>query len=165
MSEIPIEELQPAPDFILPAIGSDAIVKKGQVQLSALRGHTVVLYFYPKDDTPGCTVEACSFRDANHEMQKRGTVVLGVSPDSVDSHKKFVEKYSLSFPLLSDTDKSVAKLYGAFGEKSMYGKKYMGILRSTFLIDKEGIVRKVWSKVKTDGHASEVLATIEALHL
>jgi len=165
MSDTLVKELQPAPDFTLPAIGNETVVKDGKVHLSTLRGKNIVLYFYPKDDTPGCTTQACSFRDANHEIQNRGIVVLGVSPDSVESHKKFVEKYGLSFPLLSDTDKSVAKLYGAYGEKSLYGKKYMGVLRSTFLIDKDGIVRKIWPKVKPDGHASEVLAAIEALEL
>ncbi len=165
MSDTLVKELQPAPDFILPAVGSEMIVKDGQVNLSALRGKNIVLYFYPKDDTPGCTKEACSFRDANHEMQKRGVIVLGVSTDNVNSHKKFVEKYGLPFPLLSDTDTNISRLYGAYGEKSMYGKKYMGVLRSTFLIDKEGIVRKIWSTVKPDNHASEVLATIEALQL
>jgi thioredoxin-dependent peroxiredoxin len=165
MTNTEIKEQQPAPDFNLPAVGSDDVVKNGHVQLSALRDRTVVLYFYPKDDTPGCTKEACSFRDANHEIQKRGVVVLGVSADDVDSHKQFAEKYGLPFPLLSDTDTSVAKLYGAYGEKSMFGKKYTGILRSTFLIDKDGTVRKVWATVKPDDHANEVLETIEALQL
>ncbi|HTD19031.1 MAG TPA: thioredoxin-dependent thiol peroxidase [Ktedonobacteraceae bacterium] len=160
-----VKEQQSAPDFTLPAIGSDDVVKDGQVQLSALRGHTTVLYFYPKDDTPGCTKEACSFRDANREMQKRGAVVLGVSTDSVASHQKFAEKYGLSYPLLSDTDATVAQLYGAYGEKNMYGKKYLGVNRETFLIDKDGVVRKIWHKVKPDDHASEVLSTIEELHL
>src|ERR1700720_967918 len=107
MSDTLIKELQPAPDFTLPAIGSETIVKNGQVQLSALRGHITVLYFYPKDDTPGCTAEACSFRDANQEMQKRGIVVLGVSADDISSHQKFAKKYGLSFPLLSDNETSV----------------------------------------------------------
>src|ERR1700733_5406603 len=104
MSDTLIKELQPAPDFVLPAIGSDEIVKDGQVQLSALSGHNIVLYFYPKDDTPGCTAEACSFRDANHLMQKKGVVVLGVSADDIPSHQKFADKYGLPFPLLADTD-------------------------------------------------------------
>src|SRR2546425_7391491 len=165
MSNTEVKELQPAPDFTLPAIGSDDVVKNGQVQLSALRGHTIVLYFYPKDDTPGCTKEACSFRDANHEMQKRGIVVLGVSTDSVDSHKKFAEKHGLPFPLLSDTDAAVSQLYGVWKEKNLYGKKVLGVIRETFLIDKDGIVRKIWHKVKPDEHASEVLETVEALGL
>lgn len=165
MSDTEIKEQQPAPDFTLPAVGSDDIVKDGQVHLQDLEGRTVVLYFYPKDDTSGCTKEACSFRDANHEIQKRGVVVLGVSPDNVDSHKKFAGKYGLPFPLLADTDTSVSRLYGVYGEKSMYGKKYLGVFRSTFLIDKSGTIRKVWSTVKPDDHANEVLATIEALQL
>jgi len=165
MSDTEIKEPQPAPDFTLPAVGSDDVVKDGQVHLQDLEGRTVVLYFYPKDDTSGCTKEACSFRDANHEIQKRGVVVLGVSPDNVDSHKKFAEKYGLPFPLLADTDTSVSRLYGVYGEKSMYGKKYLGVFRSTFLIDKSGTIRKVWSTVKPDDHANEVLATIEALQL
>jgi Peroxiredoxin len=165
MSNTQVEELQPAPDFILPAIGSDDVVKNGQVQLSALFGHSLVLYFYPKDDTPGCTKEACSFRDANHLMQQRGIVVLGVSVDSIASHKKFAEKFGLPFPLLADTDKTVAQLYGVWKEKNMYGRKYMGINRETFLIDKDGIVRKIWHKVSPAKHADEVLAAVEALGL
>lgn len=160
-----VQENQPAPDFTLPAVGSEDVVKNGQVHLRDLREHTVVLYFYPKDDTPGCTKEACSFRDANREMQKRGIVVLGVSTDSVDSHKKFAEKYGLSFPLLADVDTTVSQLYGVYGEKNLYGRKYMGVSRETFLIDKDGIVRKVWPKVKPDDHAQEVLDSIESLGL
>ena len=165
MSDTEIKELQSAPDFTLPAIGADDIAKNGQIHLGDLKGHDVVLYFYPKDDTPGCTAEACSFRDANHLMQKRGVVVLGVSADDLASHQKFAEKYGLPFPLLADTDTTVAQLYGVWKEKNMYGKKYMGINRETFLIDKEGVVRKVWAKVKADQHAQEVLDTIEALGL
>lgn len=165
MSDMEIKESQPAPDFTLPAIGSDDVVKDGQVQLSALRNHVTVLYFYPKDDTPGCTAEACSFRDANHVMQKQGIVVLGVSADDLSSHQKFSEKYGLSFPLLADTDTKVSQLYGVWKEKNMYGKKYMGVNRETFLIDKDGVVRKIWHKVKADGHAQEVLDTIESLGL
>jgi peroxiredoxin Q/BCP len=160
-----IQELQPAPDFILPAIGSDDVVKNGQVQLSSLINRIAVIYFYPRDDTPGCTVEACSFRDANQVMQQRGIVVLGVSKDSISSHQKFADKYGLTFPLLADTDTTVAQLYGAYGEKSNYGKTYMGVIRKTFLIDKEGIVRKIWHKVKPEGHAKEVLDTVEELRL
>jgi len=165
MSDTEIKELEPAPDFTLPAIGSDNVVKDGQVQLSALRGHTIVLYFYPKDDTPGCTAEACSFRDANHVMQKRGIVVLGVSADDVASHKKFANKYGLQYPLLADTDTAVSQLYGVWKEKNYYGKTYMGVNRETFLIDKDGIVRKVWPKVKAAEHAQEVLEAIESLGL
>jgi peroxiredoxin Q/BCP len=165
MSNTQVQELQHAPDFTLPAIGSDDVVKDSQVQLSALRNHVTVLYFYPKDDTPGCTVEACSFRDTNHVMQQRGIVVLGVSKDSISSHQKFADKYGLPFPLLADTDTTVSQLYGAYGEKSSYGKTYMGVIRKTFLIDKDGIVRKIWHKVKPEGHANEVLEAIEELHL
>ncbi len=165
MSDTEIKELQSAPDFTLPAIGSDNVVKDGQVRLSALRGHTIVLYFYPKDDTPGCTAEACSFRDADHEMQKRGVVVLGISADGIPSHQKFADKYGLSFPLLADTDTTVSQLYGVWKEKNYAGKKYMGVNRETFLIDKDGIVRKIWPKVRAAEHAQEVLETIESLGL
>src|SRR5207244_12782051 len=132
----------------------------GQVRLEELRGRTTVLYFYPKDDTPGCTKEACSFRDANREMQKHGVVVLGVSTDSVASHQKFADKYGLSFPLLSDTDAHVAQLYDVYKEKSMYGKTFMGVNRSTFLIDKDGIVRTIWHTVKPDAQPDEVQQVI-----
>jgi peroxiredoxin Q/BCP len=165
LNDTAIQEQQPAPDFMLPAVGSDDIVKNGQVHLADLKGHTIVLYFYPKDDTPGCTAEACSFRDANREMQKRGVVVLGVSADSIESHQKFADKYGLPYPLLADTDTTVSQLYGVWKEKNMYGKTYMGINRETFLIDKDGIVRKVWPKVKAAEHAQEVLETIESLGL
>ncbi len=165
MNNAEVKEREPAPDFTLPAVGSSDVVKNGQVHLADLKGRTVVLYFYPKDDTPGCTAEACSFRDANHEMQKRGVVVLGVSADSVESHKKFAGKYGLPFPLLADTDTTVSQLYGVWKEKEYAGKKYMGINRETFLIDKDGIVRKVWPKVKAAEHAQEVLETVEALGL
>jgi len=165
MSDTQVKESQPAPNFTLPAIGSDDVVKNGQVQLSALHNRVVVLYFYPKDDTPGCTAEACSFRDANHEMQKRGIVVLGISADDLASHQKFAEKYGLPFPLLADTDTTVSQLYGVWKEKNMYGRKYMGVNRETFLIDKDGIVRKIWHKVKAAEHAQEVLDAIESLGL
>ena len=165
MSNTQVQESQPAPDFTLPAIGSDDVVKDGQVQLSALRKYVTVLYFYSKDDTPGCTAEACSFRDANQMMQQRGIVVLGVSKDNIGSHQKFADKYSLPFPLLADTDTTVSQLYGAYGEKTNYGRTYMGVLRKTFLIDKEGILRKIWHTVKPEGHAKDVLETIEELQL
>ncbi|GCE24855.1 putative peroxiredoxin bcp [Dictyobacter alpinus] len=165
MSEKEIQEQQSAPDFTLPAVGNEEIVKDGKVHLEDLKGHNVVLYFYPKDDTPGCTAEACSFRDADHEMQKRGIVVLGVSADNIASHQKFAAKYGLSFPLLADTDTTVSQLYGVWKERNMYGKKFMGVNRETFLIDKEGVVRKIWPKVKAEGHAQEVLDTVESLHL
>src|SRR5260370_12362141 len=121
MSNTEVKELQPAADFTLPAIGSDDVVKNGQVQLSALRNHVIVLYFYPKDDTPGCTAEACSFRDANHDMQKRGIVVLGVSADDLSSHQKFAEKYGLPFPLLADTDTTLPQLYAFSYPSTFYG--------------------------------------------
>ena len=165
MSDTEVKESQQAPDFTLAAIGPEDVVKNNQIHLSDLRGKSIVLYFYPKDDTPGCTAEACSFRDADHEMQKRGVIVLGMSTDSIASHQKFADKYGLSFPLLSDADTTVSQRYGVWKEKNMYGKKYMGVTRETFLIDKEGIVRKVWSKVKAEGHAQEVLDTIESLGL
>lgn len=165
MNDSVIQEHQPAPDFTLPAIGSDDIVKDGHVHLADLKGKTVVLYFYPKDDTPGCTKEACSFRDANHLMLKRGIVVLGVSADNLPSHQRFAKKFSLPFPLLADTDTNVSQLYGVWKEKNLYGRKYLGVNRETFLIDKDGIVRKVWPKVKADQHAQEVLEAIESLGL
>lgn len=165
MSDTAVTESHPAPDFTLPAIGSPDVVKDGNVQLSTLRNHVVVLYFYPRDDTPGCTAEACSFRDANREMQKRGVIVLGVSADDIKSHQKFADKYGLPYPLLADTDITVSQLYGVWQEKNYAGKKYTGINRETFLIDKDGIVRKVWPKVKAAEHAQEVLETIESLGL
>lgn len=146
-----------APAFALTADDGHA------VRLSDLRGRPVVLYFYPKDDTPGCTKQACSFRDAWDDVGKAGALVFGVSPDSVASHQKFRAKYRLPFPLLSDPDHRVADVYGAWGEKSMYGKKYQGILRTTFLIDGAGTVRRVFEKVKPEGHAEEVLAAIQQL--
>jgi len=123
----------------------------------------VVLYFYPKDDTSGCTVEACEFRDSWRTVQGLGAVVLGVSPDSAASHQKFKKKYTLPFPLLADQDHSVAEAYGAWGEKSMYGRKYQGILRTTYLIDAKGTIAKVFEKVKPKGHAGEVLEALETM--
>jgi peroxiredoxin Q/BCP len=152
-----IEEGKKAPDFKLTS--SDG----GEVRLKDLRGKTVVLYFYPKDDTPGCTREACAFRDSQAALKRKGAVVLGVSGDSVSSHEKFRDKYSLNFPLLSDPDRAVAKKYGAWGEKVMYGKKTVGTIRSTFVIDGEGVVRKVFPRVKVDGHADRVLEAVEGL--
>jgi peroxiredoxin Q/BCP len=160
-----VQEQQSAPDFTLPAEGNEPAIVDGKLHLADLRGKPVVLYFYPKDDTPGCTAEACSFRDANHELQRRGVVVLGISKDTLSSHKKFASKYQLPYPLLSDTDAQVAQEYGVYSEKSMYGKKFMGVDRSTFLIDKDGIVRRVWHKVKPENHANEVLEAVEALNL
>lgn len=162
---IKVHEQEPAPDFTLPAVGMDSEIVDGKLHLNDLKGHTVVLYFYPKDNTPGCTMESCSFRDANHEMQKRGIKVLGVSADDLSSHQQFAEAYNLPFPLLSDTDVQVSQAYGVYGERNLYGKKFMGINRVTFLIDKEGIVRKVWPRVKPEGHAEEVLRTVDLLQL
>ena len=134
-----------------------------KVRLSDLIGSPVVLYFYPKDDTPGCTKEACAFRDHSQELKKAGAVVLGVSPDSVESHVKFRDKYDLNFPLLADPDHKVAEKYGAWREKNMYGKKSMGIQRSTFVIAGDGKVAKLWKRVKVDGHDDQVLAALAEL--
>jgi len=144
-----------APDFTLPADGG------GEVSLSDYRGRRVVLYFYPKDNTPGCTTEACNFRDDYSQIIAAGAAVLGVSPDSVKSHDKFKLKLSLPFALLSDPDHKVAEMYGAWGEKKMRGKTYMGIIRSTFIIDEEGRIIKVFPKVKVKTHSQEVLAVLE----
>lgn len=152
-----IEAGQAAPDFTLQADDGRT------VQLSALRGKPVVLYFYPKDDTPGCTREACAFRDRQSELTSRGVTVLGVSPDTVQSHTKFKHKYSLNFPLLADPGHQVAEAYGAWREKTLYGKKSMGIQRSTFLIDAHGTVQKAWKAVKVDGHDQAVLDAVSAL--
>jgi peroxiredoxin Q/BCP len=133
------------------------------VALRDLRGRPVVLYFYPKDDTPGCTREACAFRDARAKLRKSGAVLLGVSPDSAESHRRFRDKYKLNFPLLADTDKAVAKRYGAYGDKVLYGRKLKGMIRSTFVIDAEGVVRKVFPRVRVDGHDEQVLAALQEL--
>jgi peroxiredoxin Q/BCP len=128
------------------------------VSLSDFAGKTVILYFYPKDDTPGCTTQACSFRDSHAAFKKQGSVVLGVSPDNGKSHVKFIEKFSLPFPLLSDADHKIAEAYGVWVEKSMYGRKYMGMERSTFVIDPAGKLRAIYRKVKPAEHIAEVLA-------
>jgi peroxiredoxin Q/BCP len=151
-----IQRGDPAPDFELPADDG------GRVRLGDLKGRRVILYFYPKDDTSGCTTQACELRDALPRIDEKGAVVLGVSPDPVSSHQKFRDKYSLNFPLLSDPDHQVSDAYGVWKEKSMYGRKYWGIERSTFIIDEEGVVADVWRKVKPKGHADrveEILAT------
>ena len=148
-----------APDF-------EALSDSGKtIKLSDFRGKRVVLYFYPKDSTPGCTTQACGFRDSYPTVEKRKAVVLGVSPDGVASHQKFKTNQKLPFPLVVDQDHAIAEAYGVWGEKSMYGKKYMGVNRETFLIDKDGIVRKAWHKVKPEDHANEVLETVDALNL
>ncbi len=133
-----------------------------QVSLKDLSGKDVILYFYPKDDTPGCTKEACGFRDLWKQIQKRGAVVLGVSPDSAEKHQKFRAKYKLPFSLLSDPDRAVMTKYGAFGEKTMYGKKVTGVIRSTVWIGKDGVVRKHWARVaKAETHPAQVLEALE----
>jgi peroxiredoxin Q/BCP len=146
-----------APDFTLPADDGS------KVKLSDLRGKPVVLYFYPRDDTPGCTREACSFRDRKSDMEQLGAAVLGVSPDNVASHQKFRDKHQLNFPLLADAEHKVAEKYGAWREKVRFGKKSMGIQRSTYLIDSAGVIRKVWKKVDVDGHDEQVLAALREL--
>lgn len=145
-----------APDFTLLADGGS------EVTLSDYRGKKVVLYFYPKDNTSGCTTEACNFRDDHSEIVAAGAAVLGVSPDTVTSHDKFKVKYQLPFALLSDPDHEVADMYGAWGEKTMYGKTHMGILRSTFIIDEDGKILKVFPKVKPSEHSQQVLAVLKA---
>jgi len=146
---------QKAPDF---TVLNDAGEK---TKLSELKGKKVVLYFYPKDDTPGCTAEACAFRDGIKEIKKRGAIVLGVSADSVESHKKFKSKFDLNFPLLADTDKKIIESYGVWKEKSMYGKKYMGIERTTFVIDEQGKIAHIFPKVKVQEHYDEVISALE----
>ena len=146
-----------APDFTLPTDGGSSVT------LSALKGRTVILYFYPKDDTSGCTAEACSFQEALPDFSGAGAVVIGVSKDSPSRHDKFKAKYSLGFTLASDEEGRVCEAYGVWVEKSMYGRKYFGIERSTFLIDGQGRIARVWRKVKVNGHAAEVLAAARAL--
>jgi peroxiredoxin Q/BCP len=146
-----------APDFEL------ASTSGGTQSLKHYRGNMVVLYFYPKDDTPGCTVEACEFGKQNLKLKKSGAVLLGVSPDGVESHQKFIKKFKLPFVLLADVGHKVAQRYGVWVEKNMYGKKYMGVQRATFLIDASGKIIKIWPKVKAEGHAAEVLAAIKML--
>ena len=143
-----------APDFTLESDGS------GPVSLSDFRGKKVVLYFYPKDDTPGCTTEACSFRDDYSEISAAGAVVLGVSPDSIKSHRNFKNKYELPFLLLSDPDHKVADMYGAWGPKQMMGKSYVGIIRSTFVINEAGQIMRAFPKVDVKQHSQEVLAVL-----
>ncbi len=134
-----------------------------KIRLSDLSGAPVVLYFYPKDDTPGCTRQACAFRDMHSQLAQAGAVVLGVSPDDRNSHIQFRDKHALNFPLLVDADHKIAEKYGAWREKNMYGKKSMGIQRSTYLIDATGKVAKVWKRVQVDGHDAQVLQAVKAL--
>jgi thioredoxin-dependent peroxiredoxin len=134
--------------------------KREEVRLKDFKGKKVVLYFYPKDDTPGCTKEACSFENKLGVIKKKGAVILGVSADSTASHEKFAEKNGLSFPLISDEDKSIIKSYGVWKQKSMYGRKYLGIERTTFIIDEKGRLKNIYRKVKVNGHSEEVLAAL-----
>jgi peroxiredoxin Q/BCP len=147
----------PAPTFQLPSTEGKTL------SLKNFKGKNVVLYFYPKDDTPGCTKEACSFRDFNDELQKEGAVVLGVSTDSVESHDKFKSKYSLNFPLLADPTADVAKMYGVWKEKNMYGRRSWGVARTTFLIGPDGRIRKIYKKVDTERHGQDVLGDLRSL--
>ncbi len=152
-----IEIGQTAPDFTLPATGGK------EITLSELKGHNVVLYFYPRDNTPGCTKEGQAFRDHYGEFQALDTVVLGVSRDSLKTHENFKAKHRFPFELLSDSEETVCKLYDVLKEKNMYGRKVIGIERSTFLIDREGILRQAWRKVKVAGHVEEVLDAVRKL--
>ena len=146
-----------APDFTLPTDGN------GTVALKAQRGKSVIVYFYPKDDTSGCTKEACGFRDAMPDFSKIDATIIGISKDSVRAHDKFKQKYALPFTLASDESGEVCEKYGVWVQKSMYGRKYMGIERTTVLIDDKGVIRGLWPKVKIDGHVGEVLAAAKAL--
>jgi peroxiredoxin Q/BCP len=146
---------QPAPDFTLPSTsGRDVSLRDFQ------HAQAVVLYFYPRDDTPGCTAEACSFRDLRSLFNEQGAEILGVSTDSIRSHKKFQDKFSLNFPLLADTDHTVAEAYGVWQEKKFMGRASMGVVRTTFVIGKDGLIKAIFPKVKVEGHADEVLAAV-----
>lgn len=155
MSKIQVGK--PVPNFKLGATNGK------EISLESLRGKNVVLYFYPRDDTPGCTTEGCGFRDRHGDFKKAGAIVLGASRDSLDSHEKFRAKYEFPFDLLSDGDEKLCRLFDVIQEKNMYGKKIMGVERSTFLIDKQGILRHEWRKVKVDGHVDEVLEAVKEL--
>ena len=157
MKEMKLSEGSAAPGFTAPANGG------GEVSLSQFRGQAVVLYFYPKDNTPGCNREACGFRDAHDEITARGAVVLGVSADSAARHDKFIDKFGLPFALVADGDKSICEAYGVWGDKSFMGRTFLGIKRRTFLIDADGVIRKIWPKVKVATHAAEVLAALDEL--
>ncbi len=147
----------PAPSFTTQTSGGSTL------SLLDLKGKPVILYFYPRDDTPGCTKEACGFRDAHARIHHEGAVVLGVSADTVKSHDKFVKKFDLPFPLLADMEKKIVEAYGVWGEKSFMGRKYMGIHRVTFLIGPDGLIKRIWTIVKPEEHAAEVLAALESL--
>ncbi len=152
--ELKLKEGDPAPDFTVLTNGG------GQVSLADFRGKNVILYFYPRDNTPGCTTEACGFRDQFAAFKKKGAVVLGVSTDPVKSHDKFVEKFTLPFTLLADEDKKIVQAYGVWGEKSFMGRKFMGTNRVTFLIGPDGNIKKIWPTVKPAEHPAEVLAAL-----
>jgi len=144
-----------APDFTLAKNGG------ADLTLSSLKGKKVVLYFYPKDDTPGCTKEACAFRDSHQFFSDKNTVIIGISKDSVSKHEKFIQKYDLPFSLVSDEEGKVCEAYGVWVEKNMYGRKYMGIERATFLIDEDCVVQEIWRKVKVTGHVEKVIEKIK----
>jgi peroxiredoxin Q/BCP len=152
--QLKLKEGDQAPGFTVATSGG------GKISLSDYLGKNVILYFYPKDDTPGCTKEACAFRDGFASFKKKGAVILGVSPDSVKKHDKFVEKFTLPFTLLADEDKKIVEAYGVWGEKSFMGRKYLGVFRVTFLIGPDGRIRKIWPQVKPEEHAAEVLAAL-----
>ena len=152
--ELKLEVGDAAPTFTVATSGS------GKISLADYLGKNVILYFYPRDDTPGCTKEACAFRDGFADFKKKGAVIFGVSPDSVKSHDKFVEKFKLPFTLLADEDKKIVEAYGVWGEKSFMGKKYLGVFRVTFLIGPDGKIKKIWPTVKPEEHAAEVLAAL-----
>ncbi len=157
MAEL-LQEGEPAPDFDLATDGD------GRVRLSDLKGKRVVLYFYPKDNTPGCTVQAVDFTAMKAAFEKAGATIIGVSADSAASHDKFVAKQNLKIRLASDPERDVIQAYGAWGEKNMYGKKTMGLIRSTFLIDEDGVVRRIWRNVRAKGHAEKVLDAVKEMN-
>lgn len=150
-----LKEGAPAPNFS----GTDQ--NGNTISLDDYRGKTLILYFYPKDNTPGCTAEACDLRDHYNDLISRGFAIVGVSPDSIKSHGKFAEKFSLPFPLIADTEKKILQDYGVWGEKSMYGRKYMGVHRTTFVIDETGKIRKIFNKVDTKNHSEQILKELD----
>jgi thioredoxin-dependent peroxiredoxin len=152
--ELKLKEGDAAPKFTAATNGG------GKISLAEYKGQNVILYFYPRDDTPGCTKEACAFRDLFADFKKAGAVILGVSPDPVKAHDKFAEKFKLPFPLLADEDKKIVNAYGVWGEKSFMGRKYLGTFRVTFLIGPDGRIKKIWPAVKPEEHAQEVLAAL-----
>jgi peroxiredoxin Q/BCP len=152
--ELKLKEGDVAPKFSVATSGG------GKISLADFKGQNVILYLYPKDDTPGCTKEACAFRDNFAEFKKKGAVVLGVSPDSIKSHDKFADKFKLPFTLLSDEDKKIVEAYGVWGEKTFMGRNYLGVYRVTFLIGPDGKIKKIWPNVKPDEHVEEVLAAL-----